>query len=287
MTKIAFLGLGAMGQRMAARLLSAGHDLTVWNRSPDVAAALVSHGAKLAKDPAEAVKDAEIVFSMVRDDTASSDVWLSPETGALNALPEGTIAVECSTVSHGHIKKLSDAFDAAGRKLVDAPLAGSRPQAEQGQLIFLVGGETANVEALGPLFSIMGSATHHVGGTGAGSIVKLMVNGLFGVQLAVAAELLGFAKASGIDVAGASEAIGATPVCSPAVKLAMGAMQAGGFAPMFPIDLVEKDFGLLTQDGETLEAALPLSAATRAVYARAKEQGFAGDNITGVAQLYL
>ncbi len=287
MTKIAFIGLGAMGQRMAARLLSAGHDLTVWNRSPDVAAALVSHGAKLAIDPADAAKDAEIVFSMVRDDAASSDVWLSPETGALNALPERAIAVECSTVSHGHIKKLSSAFDAAQRKLVDAPLAGSRPQAEQGQLIFLVGGETSSVEALGPLFSNLGSATHHVGGTGAGSIVKLMVNSLFGVQLAVAAELLGFAKASGIDVAGASEAIGTTPVCSPAVKLAMGAMQAGGFAPMFPIDLVEKDFGLLAQDGETLEAALPLSAATRAVYARAKEQGFAGDNITGVAQLYL
>ena len=287
MTKIAFLGLGAMGQRMAARLLSAGHDLTVWNRSPDVAAALVSHGAKPAKDPAEAVRDAEIVFSMVRDDAASSDVWLSPESGALDALPEGAIAVECSTVSHRHIKKLSDAFGAAGRKLVDAPLAGSRPQAEQGQLIFLVGGETANVEALGPLFSIMGSATHHVGGTGAGSIVKLMVNGLFGVQLAVAAELLGFAKASGIDVAGASEAIGATPVCSPAVKLAMGAMQAGDFAPMFPIDLVEKDFGLLAQDGESLGTSLPLSAATRSVYAKAKEQGFAGDNITGVAQLYL
>ncbi len=166
-------------------------------------------------------------------------------------------------------------------------MAGSRPQAEQGQLIFLVGGETSNVEALGPLFSIMGSAVHHVGGTGAGSIVKLMVNGLFGVQLAVAAELLGFAKASGIDVAGASEAIGATPVCSPAVKLAIGAMQAGGFAPMFPIDLVEKDFGLLAQDAETLGTSLPLSAATRSVYAKAKEQGFAGDNITGVAQLYL
>ena len=287
MTKIAFLGLGAMGQRMAARLLSAGHDLTVWNRSPEAANQLVSDGANLAATPADAVKGAEIVFSMVRDDAASSDVWLSPDNGALNTLPETALAVECSTVSHGHIKALSAAFDAAQRKLVDAPLAGSRPQAEQGQLIFLAGGETASVDTLRPLLSIMGSAVHHVGGTGAGSIVKLMVNSLFGVQLAVAAELLGFAKASGIDVAGASDAIGATPVCSPAVKLAMGAMQAGGFAPMFPIDLVEKDFGLLAQDGETLGASLPISAATRAVYAKAKEQGFAADNITGVAQLYL
>ncbi len=284
--KIGFLGLGAMGARMARRLFDAGHDLTVWNRTAEKAALLERAGARVASTPAAASDGADIVFSMVRDDAASEAVWLDEAAGALAALKEGAVGVECSTLSTPHVARLGAAFDTVGRAFVDAPLAGSRPQAEAGALIFLVGGATDSVAAIEPALLKMGSAVHHTGARGAGTVVKLMVNAVFGAQLAMLGELIGFADRAGIDATAALECLASTPVSSPAARIAGEAMAAGRFAPAFPIDLVAKDFDLLTRSAAATGATAPLSDAVRAVYQRAVDAGFAGDNITGVVQLY-
>lgn len=290
MTKIAFLGLGAMGARMASNLIADGHDVTVWNRSDDGPASplvpLVALGAHAAETPRAAARDAEMIFSMVRDDAASRAVWLDPDTGALAGMASAALAIDCSTVSVDHARALADAMTTAGRAFLDAPLAGSRPQAESRALIFLVGGAEDTVARARPVLEMLGGAVHHAGDAGAGAAVKLMLNTLFGAELAVMAELIGFARRVGIDPARAVEIMGATPVCAPAAKMAAGAMLAGNFAPAFPIDLVAKDFDLVETSAGAVAAEVPLAAATGEIYRRAAARGLAADNITGIVRLY-
>ncbi|MEM9604063.1 MAG: NAD(P)-dependent oxidoreductase [Pseudomonadota bacterium] len=282
MTTIAFLGLGAMGSRMAARLLEAGHPVTVWNRGAGRVQPLVDRGATPADSPRTAARGADIVLSMVRDDTASERVWLDPVDGALQALGEHSIAVECSTVSLPHVTALATAFGQAKRTLVDAPLAGSRPQADAGALLFFAGGPGAAVDAITPVLQPLSGAVHHTGDVGSGTTLKLLVNALFGVQLAAVAELIGFAARAGLDTNAAVAVLGSTPVCSPAAKAAAEAMLAGHWAPAFPIDLVAKDFGLIAASA----ASVPLADAAGGVYTAGVDRGYGADNITGVVQLY-
>jgi len=139
MSKVAFLDLGAMGSRMAANLLKAGHTVTVWNRSPAAAEALVASGARKASSPKEAAKGADFVFAIVRDDDASQNVWLDSANGALAGMHPGAVAIESSTLTPEWIRELSEHFRAKGISLLDAPVSGSRPQAESAQLVYLIG----------------------------------------------------------------------------------------------------------------------------------------------------
>lgn len=283
MTKIAFLGLGAMGSRMAARLIAAGHEVTVWNRtmlSETVA------GASVAGTPRAAAMGAEVVISMVRDDAASRDVWLDAKSGALAGMSSGAIGIEASTVTPEHARSLHAAAAAKGVAFLDSPLAGSRPQAEAGQLVFMAGGAADDLARVEPVLLAMGGALHHAGAAGAGATVKLMLNSLFGAQLAIMGELIGLARKAGIDPVRAVEIIGATPVASPAVKVAAGAMLNRAFAPAFPIDLVEKDFALTLSAAAAVQAPTPVVAAVREVFAAAKTEGLGHLNITGIAQRY-
>lgn len=284
--KVAVLGLGAMGARMAGGLVDAGFEVTVWNRSPGRVPDLVTRGARAADTPADAARGADVVMSMVRDDDASAAVWLAEGTGALAALSEHAIGVECSTVSLPHARALARAFERAGRRFVDAPLAGSRPQAEAGQLIFFAGGEAAIVDQLRQVLEPLAAAVHHAGGSGSGAAVKLLVNALFGAQVALVAELIGLADAAGIDAVRATEIVASTPVCSAAAHGAAAAMLARSWAPAFPIDLVAKDFALIERSAERDGAAVPLCSRVQEIYERALDAGFGGDNITGVFQLY-
>lgn len=283
--KIAFLGLGAMGARMAANLLAVGHELAVWNRTPATAAPLVAQGASLATSPREAARGADAVIAMLRDDEASRSVWLDPAEGALAGMTPPALAIECSTLTPAHIAALAQAAAARDIRLVDAPLAGSRPQAEARQLIFMAGGTAEDVAEATPLLLAMGSAVHHAGSSGSGAAVKLALNALFGIQVAAVAEIIGSLRKAGIDAARAADIIAATPVASPAAKAAAAAMLAGHHAPQFPIALAEKDFGYFASLSG-LPAATPLATATRGLLARAIARGGAGDNITGVMRLY-
>ncbi len=287
MTNITFLGLGAMGSRMAEHLIKADHQVTVWNRTADKAEVLVQQGATLAPSPKAAVATADIVISMVRDDEASQQVWLDKATGALAAMPAHAIAVESSTLTPAWVTELASACAKRDLAFADAPVAGSRPQAEAGQLIYFVGTDGATFAKLKPVLSLMGGAVHHAGDAGTGAHIKLAVNALFGIQLTAVGELLGVLQKSNVDLEAAMAIIGATPVCSPAAKLSASAMIAGNFAPMFPISLVEKDFSYVEATAQLGEADTPLSTATRRALKVAMGKGFGNDNITGIAQLFL
>ncbi|MBX9859573.1 MAG: NAD(P)-dependent oxidoreductase [Sphingomonas sp.] len=284
MTKIAFLGLGAMGSRMARRLLDAGHELTIWNRTaPD---AIDWAGAKIAASPRDAASGADMVFAMVRDDAAAADVWLHSESGALAGMHAGALAVDCSTVSTDWARTLHAACAESNVDCLDAPVVGSRPQAEAGALIFLVGGAEATVGRAAPALSAMGSAIHHSGDAGSGAATKLLINALFGIQVTAIAELLGLASAQGLDLARIAAIIGETPVASPALKGAMGGMLAGAFAPMFPIDLVAKDFALAHNVSQQHCARTPMTDTAATVFNAALAAGLGTENLTAAAKLY-
>jgi 3-hydroxyisobutyrate dehydrogenase len=279
--RVAFLGLGAMGRRMAQRLAGASLELTVWNRSGVGAFA----GARHAATVREAVADAQVVFSMVRDDAASRAVWLGTD-GALACVGRDTVVVECSTVSPAWVTELSAAVSHAGLQLLEAPVVGSRPQAESGGLVFLAGGAVEVVERLRPLLGHLGSAVHYVGASPAGAYAKLLVNALFGVQVAALAELLGFATKAQLDLRLLLSALEGLPVLSPSAKGAAAGMLARRFEPMFPLDLAAKDLRYLLDTAATLGSRVPMARGVSEVFDGGRARGLERENLTAVAKLY-
>jgi 3-hydroxyisobutyrate dehydrogenase len=286
MMKVAFLGLGAMGTRMAASLISAQFDLTVWNRNIDRADSLQAMGARVATQPNEAAADADVVIAMLRDDLASRDVWTNKNYGALNAMKPGAIAIESSTLSVDWVKQLAAHANAQGVSLLDAPVSGSTPSAESKQLIYLVGGEAAALARVRTVLNAMGSAIHYAGPTGSGAIVKLMINTLLGVQAAALAELIPLAERAGIDATGALEIIASTSVCSPTAKSIGKAMLTNQFAPTFPIALFTKDMHYATEFAATMGANTPISSAIYSVLKAAQEAGWGDEQYAALVKLY-
>ena len=281
---VALLGLGAMGSRMGARVLSAGHTLTVWNRTPERAADLVASGATLASTPREAASGAQVVVAVVRDDEASREVWSGPEGAAAGLSPEA-VAVEASTLTPARAREWAEATGPA--RCIEAPVVGSRPQAEAGALVSLVGGPPEALEAARPVLETWSKAVRHAGGHGAGATLKLAVNALFAIQAAAFAETLGTLKASGVDMQTAADFLGGLPIASPAATRLVGLMGAGDWAPNFPVELVEKDLRYAEAHAGSVGASVPVASGAREAFARAVREGYGRDDIAGVAQLYL
>lgn len=285
MTNVAVLGLGAMGIRMTARLLQAGHQVTVWNRSRGAAEPLAKEGARIAASPRDAAANADFVIAMVRDDKASRQVWLAPETGALAVMRNSAIAIESSTLSRDWIAELGKAAESLGVSLLEAPVSGSRPQAEAGQLVYFVGGDEDAVKRAEPLLGTMGTSIHFVGPLGTGAMTKLATNALLGIQVTAMAELIGILKSSGVDVGRVLQAIAGTVVCSPFAKRAADGMLAEDFAPQFPVELVAKDFGYVLAAAGAPELA-PTIAAAHQIFTEAHTRGLGAEHLTSVVKLF-
>jgi 3-hydroxyisobutyrate dehydrogenase len=240
----------------------------------------------VAATPRAAAEGVAVVISMVRDDEASRAVWLDEATGAINSLAGGAVAIESSTLTPGWVRALAERVHARGASFLDAPVLGTRPQAEAKQLIYLVGGAAGALERVAPLLAATSSAVHHLGDVGAGATMKLAVNTLYGVQVAIWAETLALLEAQGIAAADAVQLLNTLPTTSPALQGAGRLMATGSYAPMFPIELVAKDFGYALALAEALGAAAPTLAAVAALYAEAEARGYGNHNIVGVKQLF-
>ena len=287
MSRVAILGAGAMGFRMAQNLLNANHSVVVYSRTPNKAMPLVDQGAVYAATPRDGAEQADVVISMVTDDEASRTIWLTPETGAIAGLSETKIAIESSTLTVEWTRNLAAVVYRCGAAFLDAPVVGSRPQAETGKLIYLVGGSAETLTHVQAILTSAGGATiHHVGDMGQGMAMKLAVNALFGIQVAALAEAIGMLTKVGMSSTNAMACLGELPVISPAAKGAGNLMVMNHHAPLFPIALVEKDFRYVLQASQAVDAQTPLSTAVHQVYLEAISQGYGSDNITGVAQLY-
>jgi len=285
---VAVLGLGAMGRRIALNFADAGHNVTVWNRTLDPALAFAETSiVSAARTPREAVQGMDVVVSMVADDQASREVWLDPSIGAMMSMAEGAVAVESSTITPTMARELAQA--AAGRSVafLEAPVVGSRPQAEAGGLFYLVSGDEDVLERVRSVVEVNAGAIRYVGEPGNAATMKLAINGLFGVQVAAYGEIAGLLARSNVDTDTAIEVLRGLPITSPALQRILGLYADRDFAPNFPVHLVAKDFGYLTTVATELGAVVPVTEATAAVYDTAAHGPERELDIAGIADQYL
>lgn len=279
--KTTFLGLGAMGVRMSARILEKGHELTVWNRTASRADELVASGARRAATPAEAVAEADLVISCLTDDDAARAVWLGPD-GAAAAVGEDAVAVEASTVTPGWVAELAPHVNGT---LIEGPVAGSRPQADAGVLITMAGGDRAAVERATPVLEAYSSRVHHMGALGQGALTKLVVNTFYAAQVAASREAFQAFRAAGVEDERWIDLFFDLPVVSERIAGGMKAMAARSHDPLFPIALVEKDVRYMRAVAEEKGIDGTVGAATHDVYRRAVEKGLGELNMTGIGEL--
>lgn len=274
MMKTAFLGLGIMGAGMAARLIGAGFEVAVWNRSVEKAEPLRVLGAHIAASPAEAASGAQIVVAMLADDTVSRQVWAGLE-GALTTMAPGSVAVDSSTLTGPWVRELATLAAARGVAFLEAPVTGSRDQAAQGTLRFLLGGEEAAIAAACPALEAMGSAMVHLGPVGSAATVKLANNFLCGVQAAALAEALALLEKSGLDMEQAFPILAEGAPGSPLVKAVGRRMLERAYTPHFFVPLMAKDLayaqGALNEAGIT--SAIAVAARQRFLDAEEAGQG--------------
>jgi 3-hydroxyisobutyrate dehydrogenase len=217
MAKIAFLGAGAMGQAMIPNLLRGGHAVRVYNRTIDKARLLEAKGATVATTVADAVRDADAVFSMVIDDKASREVWTGPG-GVLDSAAPGTLAIESSTVSNAWLRELGKRAAAKGLRFLDCPVAGRPDAAAAAQLVVFVGGAADDLAAVRPMLEPMSRRIVHFGPVGTGNAFKLIYNLLGAIQVAALAESMNACETAGIDLHAAADAFSDGNTGSPHVK---------------------------------------------------------------------
>jgi len=241
------VGLGGMGSRVARRLLDAGHDLTVWNRTPAKAEAL---GAPLAASPADAARRSEVVITMVADPQALRAVTEGPDGVAAGADGETTV-IEMSTVGPAAIERLASVLSAG---LLDAPVLGSLNEAEAGKLSIFVGGEEELFERRRDLLNVLGRPIH-VGATGSGATAKLVANSTLFNVIGALGEALALAQALGLSRDAAFEVIGTTALAQQAERR-RPALESGQFPPRFPLRLARKDADLIAEQGLDLRLTM-------------------------------
>jgi 3-hydroxyisobutyrate dehydrogenase len=217
MTSVAFIGLGNMGSGMAQRLLKAGHDLRVYNRTRSKATDLEHAGARRCLTPREACGGAEAVIAMTADDTSSRAVWLGPHGVLAAQLVPRAFAIECSTLSHEWVMELAGKARVRNLRYLDAPVTGLPHNAAAGTLTLLVGADAQDLESARPLFSAFSDRILRFGKVGAGTAYKLIINMIGAVQIASLAEGLALAERASLDLKTVAEAIATGQAASPQV----------------------------------------------------------------------
>jgi 3-hydroxyisobutyrate dehydrogenase-like beta-hydroxyacid dehydrogenase len=270
--KIAYLGLGIMGRPMATNLVKAGHELTVWNRTPKS-----MEGARTAATPAEAAKDAEVVWMCVADTKAVERVLFGAD-GVEAVLRPGMTVVDSSTIAPRASRQFAERVRAKGADFVDAPVTGSKLGAESGQLLFIVGGPEKTVAALQPLFMAMGKKMIRVGENGAGESAKI------GMNLMAAAIFEGFAEALaltgklGVPAEKMVELIESAMIRSGVTDYKAKFVLEQDWSPNFPLRLMLKDIHLMLEAAAQEKVQLPALKEIEKVYQKAVESGHADDD---------
>jgi 3-hydroxyisobutyrate dehydrogenase len=263
---IGFIGLGNMGSRMAGRLLAAGYDLTVYNRGPDRSELLEQRGAKVAATPSALAARVDIVLSSVADDAAVERVMFGSD-GAVAAARAGTTFIEMSTVSPSMSRRLHEVALGRGCSVLDAPVSGSTPQAEQGQLVIFVGGEETVYNRCKSILGVLGKDSFYMGRSGSGAAMKLCVNTLLGLGMQALAEALTLGLKAGLERERLLNVLSGTVVLSPSQKSKLENARTDTYPATFPLRLMFKDFALILRQAMELSVPMPITAAAEQVCA--------------------
>ena len=269
MTTFAFVGLGQMGLPMAGRLLDSGHDLVVWNRTPEKAGPLVARGARLVDTPAEAARQGDAVFTMLATPEALEEVVFGAG-GLVEGMDDGHTLFEMSTVGPEVIRDLAERVP-DDVDVVDAPVLGSVPQATDGTLQIFVGAEHDIYEEWRPLLEAFGRPIH-MGPPGAGAAMKLVTNSILGALMSGLAEALTLADAFALDQSTVLDILAESPI-GVTVKSKRELIEAGRFPANFKLSLALKDLRLVTGTAQNAGLQLPVAMAARAWFELSDAEG--------------
>ncbi len=260
--RIGFLGLGIMGSRMAANVRRAGHPLTVWTHTPGKAAKWAAeHGARAVGSPAEVARASDIVVSMVVDGEQVGTVLLG-ENGAVQGAHEGLLCVDMSTIAPTDTRRIGTALHERGVRMLDAPVTGSAPRAQEGTLTIMVGGAAEDFARAQPLLRTMGTVIVHVGALGQGEMLKLINNALGAANAAALAEALLLARACELDLDAFAAVVSTGSGASAQLTLKAEAMRAHDYTPLFKTAHMLKDVRLCLEEAQA--AGMPFPAAAHA-----------------------
>lgn len=281
---VALLGLGTMGRGMALNLLKAGFPLTVYNRTRARAELLQADGAAVADTPAAAARNAAVVLAMLADDAASRAAWLGPD-GALAAMQPGSVAVDCSTLSPDWVLELDAAARARGLGMVEAPVTGSRAQADAGQLNFLAGADPGTLEKITPVLRCMSKEILHLGPVGSGAQLKLINNFLCAVQVASFAEALAWIERTGLNREASLEFLKKGAPGSGILNAMADRMTRRTYEVNFLLRLMAKD--VRYAQAAAAQCGVPLSMAepAEALFRSAQEQGHGEQDMSAVVEV--
>ncbi len=258
--RIGFVGIGNMGGPMCGRLLNAGYPLSVFARSREKARDLEKKGAVLADSPRQLAIGCDFLLTSVPNDAAIEAVMFG-DNGVLAGAKPGTVLIDLSTVYPATSRKIFEAAKGKGISMIEATVSGSIPQAEQGTLLIMVGGERETFERSQALLSVLGKEVLYIGPSGSGATMKLVVNALLGIGLQALAEAVALGQKAGLDREMLFNVLGSTAVISPAQKGKLENARQRTYPATFPVRLMHKDFGLIMRLAEEFSVPLPAAAA--------------------------
>lgn len=279
--KFGFIGLGIMGSRMAANAQAAGHELVVHNRTQSKADDLVANGALWAETPAAVAKEVDVLITMLAHPEAVEATALG-EDGFLQALPANALWIDCSTVNPSFSRRMAQAAAAHNVRFLDAPVAGSKNQAANAELIFIVGGESEDLDKARPLLETMGRAINHVGAHGMGTSLKVVVNMLLATAMATFAEGMALGESLGLPQEMLLNILVGGPVVAPFVAGKQTKLATGDYDPEFPLQWMHKDLQMASITAYETGVALPLANASKELYQMAVQNGLGDADFSAI-----
>jgi 3-hydroxyisobutyrate dehydrogenase-like beta-hydroxyacid dehydrogenase len=259
-TKLGFIGLGSMGSRIAARLLAAGFQVSVFARNPAKRDAFKAKGATAYESVAELARSVHVILSCLTDDQAVRDVYLDADGVIENAKP-GTVVIEMSTILPATSRELAGKASRAGVQVLDVAISGSTPAAEQGTVTLLAGGNPDVFQASLPIFQAVAAKYFHLGPSGAGTTMKMVVNAILGAEMQAIAEAAAMGEKAGLSREILLQVLSQTAVIAPAHLGKLSRAARGDYSAQFPLPLMNKDFRLILQLAGEVHAAMPATSA--------------------------
>ena len=282
--KLGFIGLGAMGAPMARNLLRAGHELAVWNRTPERVDPLVEAGAHRADSPADAASGTRAIILMLTNAEAVQEV-LFGDKGVVKGLPAGAAVINMGTIGAVATMRIAKTLGDLGYRMLDAPVAGSTPVAAAGELDIMVGGDEQSFEEFEPVLAAMGEKISHMGEVGSGARMKLINNLIMGANMAILSEGLALGEAAGIPVEKQLEVLLAGGAASGVAQRKSGNLISRSYVPQFKLSHELKDLYYALELGRDLEEPLPITGVVSQLY-NAGMREHADDDLSAVAEVY-
>lgn len=279
--KIGFIGLGIMGSRMAANLQKHGHSLVVFNRTRAKAEPLLGPCGTFSDSPAKVANQVDILFTMLADPDAVEQAALRAN-GFLNYLPPNALWIDCSSVNPSFSKKMAAAAAARQIRFVDAPVTGSAAVATEGNLVFWVGAEDADLETIRSLLLCMGNRIVHVGGHGMGTSMKMVINLLIGNAMAAFAEGMALGEGLGISRQVLFDSLLGMPAVAPFLAAKREKMESGNYDAEFPLRWMQKDLHLASVSAYESGVAMPVTNVTKEIYRLAMRGGLGTDDFSAI-----